>query len=185
MMATPPFLDLPNGLDEKMTFRVGQAAGDFVEQQDARTGRERPRQFQPLAIEQRQASGKSVGLRLETGERQNVAAELNGFRLGYPRAEQRRDGQIFEYRQVGKGQRNLERASEAGTAARLRLHPRDVVTLQNDAAPVGPQHAGDQVEQRRFARAVRSDDAERLATRQGEVDVVGDDDRTERFGDCP
>src|ERR1700726_3539228 len=115
-----------------MTFRIRQAAGDFVEQQDARTGRERPRRFQPLAVEERQAAGKDVCLCLEPGERQNFAAELNRRHLGHLRAEQRGDGEIFEYREMCKREGDLERASEAGTTTRLRRHPRDVLTLQDD-----------------------------------------------------
>ena len=42
----------------------------------------------------------------------------------------------------------------------------DVAAFQHDAAAIGPQHAGDEVEQRRLAGAVRADDAERFAARQ-------------------
>ena len=48
--------------DQHRGIRFGQAAGDLVEQQQARMGRERARQFEPLAIEQRQAAGERVGL---------------------------------------------------------------------------------------------------------------------------
>ena len=41
--------------------------------------------------------------------------------------------------------------------------------------------AGDQVEQRGLARAVRPDDADRLARRDREIEIVGDDDRAEAF----
>ena len=54
-----------HGLDQRhqhAAFVLGQSAGDFVEQQHARLGRQRARQFKPLAIEQRQAAGAPVGL---------------------------------------------------------------------------------------------------------------------------
>ena len=40
--------------DERLAFIVGQPAGDLVEKQQLRAGGERARQFQPLAVEQRQ-----------------------------------------------------------------------------------------------------------------------------------
>jgi hypothetical protein len=61
-------VDGSDGLDQFMTFGLGQAAGDFVEQQRAWPGGERARQLQPFAVEQRQASGATVGLRLQSGQ---------------------------------------------------------------------------------------------------------------------
>ena len=47
----------------------------------------------------------------------------------------------------------------------------DVAAVEADLAGIGREAAGDQVEQRRLAGAVRPDDAERLARR----------DRTDRY----
>ena len=50
-------------------------------------------------------------------------------------------------------------------------------------AGVGRDRAGDDAEQRGLAGAVRPDDAQRLAAQEREVDVVGDHDGAEAFGD--
>ena len=53
--------------------------------------------------------------------------------------------------------------------------------VEADAAGGRREAAGDQVEQRGLARAVRPDDADRLARRDHEIEIVGDDDRAEAF----
>ena len=53
-------------------------------------------------------------------------------------------------------------------------HARDVVAEQLDRAAVGREFAGDQVEQRGLAGAVRADDQPPLARRDVEIDVAGD-----------
>ena len=49
-----------DGGNQLAAFRVGQAAGDFVEQQYFRLGGQRAGQFQPLALKQAQAPGASL-----------------------------------------------------------------------------------------------------------------------------
>ena len=53
----------------------------------------------------------------------------------------------------------------------MRRHRRDVGAGEDDAARVGRDVAGDEVEHGRFAGAVRADDGERLTLldREGEV----------------
>ena len=51
-------------------------------------------------------------------------------------------------------------------------------------AGIGRERAGDQVEQRGLAGAVRTDDAERLAGLDGEIDAVGDHQRAEGLADA-
>ena len=48
--------------DQRCAFVLGEAAGDFVEQQHAWLGRQGAREFETLAIEQRQSAGTLVGL---------------------------------------------------------------------------------------------------------------------------
>src|ERR1019366_6953233 len=47
--------------DQAVGFLVSQAAADLVEQQYARLGRNRPRQFQSFAIEKTERFGSAVG----------------------------------------------------------------------------------------------------------------------------
>ncbi len=52
-----------------------------------------------------------------------------------------------------------------------RLDAREILTLEQDAARARPQHAADQVEQRRLAGSVRADHAADLAGCNREVDI--------------
>ncbi len=47
-------------LDELVYLVLGEPARDLVEQQDLRVGRERPRELEPLALEQGQRPGERV-----------------------------------------------------------------------------------------------------------------------------
>ena len=62
-IAMPRALQLADRLDELVRLRVGQAAADLVEQQHRRVGRERPRELEPLAVEQPERLGAAVGER--------------------------------------------------------------------------------------------------------------------------
>ena len=78
-------------------------------------------------------------------------------------AVDRADQQVLEHGEVLERLRDLVRAADAGAAARVRRQPRDVAAVEPDRRRRPARAAGDQVEQRRFAGAVRPDDAERLA----------------------
>src|SRR5262245_57175761 len=60
--AAPNILDQCNECD---AFRFGQSTCDLVEQQHARTGRERASELEALAVEQRERASRPVGLTCE------------------------------------------------------------------------------------------------------------------------
>src|SRR5213593_4837737 len=60
-------------------------------------------------------------------------------------------------------------------------HARDVPAEERDGAGVGRELTGDEVEERRLARAVRPDDQTALARLDGEVDGVGHTEAAERL----
>src|SRR5229473_5992995 len=55
----------------------------------------------------------------------------------------------------------------------------NITTVQVDFARIGCETAGDQVEKRRLAGAIRANDPKRLALRDRQIDIVRRDDRTE------
>ena len=61
MIATPSRVDALDRVDELGDLGLGEPAGDLVEQQHRRLGRQRPGQLEPLALEQRQRAGGHVG----------------------------------------------------------------------------------------------------------------------------
>ena len=78
-------------------------------------------------------------------------------------AMRRADQQVLEDRQLRERLRDLERAAMPARRARLRRGRGDVLSREADHAGIRRQRAGDQVEQRDFAGAVRADDAKRRA----------------------
>ena len=85
---------------------------------------------------------------------------------GRRRAEGSGDQQIFEHRQLLERLRDLECAPHARQAARHRRRVGHLAADESDAAGIDGNIAGDQIEQRRLARAVRPDNAKRLAFAQ-------------------
>ena len=60
-IASPPARSSRTIADEPLGLGVGQPAGDLVEQQQPRAGRQRPRQLETLAVEQAERLGAAVG----------------------------------------------------------------------------------------------------------------------------
>src|SRR6516162_4569705 len=76
----------------------------------------------------------------------------------------------------------LERSPESQARPDIGAQARDVVPAQNDPALLGDSRATDEIEQRRLASAVRTDDAEDLALVQRYTHVRDGSDPTERSG---
>ena len=124
-MVRPPRVDGADRLDQLVRIRLGEAAGDLVEQQQARIGGERARHFQPLAVEQRQRAGETVGLGGKAGLLQDVAARsstTSASRL--PLAEAGGDQQVLGHRQLLERMRHLVASGRCRQAALLRRHAR-------------------------------------------------------------
>src|SRR5437773_1244782 len=75
---------------------------------------------------------------------------------------------------AGKQGDDLIGAGEAEMGAAAARDAGDVAVEQAHRTAIGPDFAGDQVEQRRLAGAVRADDQAALAGLDGEIDAGGD-----------
>jgi hypothetical protein len=80
--------------------------------------------------------------------------------------------------------RDLIGAADAAAAPRVRQQGSDLLIGEHHPTAVNPYVTADQVEQRGLAGAVRPDDAERLAARDVQADVVGDFERAVGFADA-
>ncbi len=89
-----------------------KTARDFVEQQHCRIGRQRPRQLEPLAIEQREARRRTVGRTGEPALFEDFHAALVGIVFALPSAERRGDDEDFRKRSCRRT------AAESETSAR-------------------------------------------------------------------
>ena len=126
---------------------------------------------------------QAIGLGLQPGQRQRFAAELNRFGLATPAAEQRGDREILEHREMLNGsgiwnERPRPARQRAPAAIRVMSSPSSTMRPRSGRsmpvirlnsvdlpAPFGPMMP---------SASPRASD---------EVDVAGDNDRTERFGD--
>ena len=73
----------------------------------------------------------------------------------------------------------LERARDAEAERRVDRHAGEVRAVEQDPARRSAEEAGDEVDGRALARAVRADEAEDLAFRDGEVEAVDGADAAE------
>src|SRR6185437_9519689 len=78
---------------------------------------------------------------------------------------------VLEHRQLRKDIGELERAAKSHAAYPVRRDARDVASVDEDGAGGRLQVAGDQVEQRRLAGAVRADYLVYLSGRHREIDI--------------
>jgi len=92
-----------------------------------------------------------------------------------------RNEEVLEHGQALEWMRNLERSPDAGDTTNARRRACDVASVEPDRAGIRPEQPGDEVEERRFSGAVRSDDAERFALRHLKIDGVDRSDRVERL----
>ena len=176
--------NLVDRLDQRADLPLGQAASDLVEQQEARARRKRARQFEPLAVEQRQRAGLVVDFRHEPGAFDDVEAHALGLFRRESCAERRADEHVFVDGHLRERMRNLIRPPDAAPATLGRRERRDVLAAEHDASRIRPDPAADQVEQRRLAGAVGSDDPDSLSLSDGEGEVVGDLQRTVSLADA-
>src|SRR5262249_48838203 len=175
--------NLPDQIDQRGAFVLGEATRNFVEQEHARFARQRPCQLEPLAIEKREGAGRPVGSPREAALVQQLRAAPIDVALGAAAAERRGDHEILENGHAVKRLRNLERTGDAQVATLLRRQARDVGAAANDAPGIRRDRAAGNAEQRGLAGAVRTDDPERLTFGKRKVDPVRHHDGAEPLAD--
>jgi hypothetical protein len=77
----------------------------------------------------------------------------------------------------------LKRAADATSYDRVRRQARQRLSAQADLARVGPVHTGDHVQQRRLARAVRSDEGVDFAGAHVQIHALERGQSTKPQGD--
>ena len=86
---------------------------------------------------------------------------------------------VLEHGQVREDREDLERASHAEAGTDMHRDPRDVNAIEHDASVAGLQCAGQHVEERGLAGAIRPDDAVKHAAADLEVDALRHHQATE------
>src|SRR5262249_58319523 len=87
--------NVPDQVDQRLAFVLGQAAGHLVEQEHARLRSERARQLEPLAVEEREAAGGPIGLGCEATLLDELDAARIDVALAAAAAGRRRHHQVL------------------------------------------------------------------------------------------
>jgi hypothetical protein len=163
-----------------------EARGGFVEQQQARPHRQRAGQFHHLAHAVGQADHQAVAVVLQVEELDDLldlAAELQ-LGAAHRAGEQQvlhpagmavamaADQQVLQHRGVLEELDVLEGAGDAVARHHMRRHARNHLALEAHLARGRPVERGDQVEDRRLAGAIGSDQREHLVGPDLEGHVV-------------
>ncbi len=165
-----------------------ESRGGLVEQQQARLRREREREFELalLAVRQRAQRYRAAILHAGAFERLFHFVALLAARRAvaeervFPARESaHRKADVVLDGEPGKEVGDLEGAAHAPGGALMRAAPRDVAAAERHAPGRDRHFAGDGVEERRLARAVRADDGAALTGRHGQRDVVHGAQRAE------
>ena len=155
----------------------------FIEQQHARTGGERARQLDALLLDIGELIEPVVRLEQEVHLAQYPCRFVGGALVRHWVCTKQRAGHdVGDRRHVRRHPHKLKRAVDAPAHALMVRKARHVIALQADGASVGTYGAGDQVEQRCLARAVRTDKAENLAGRDGEREILDGHQSAEGLG---
>ena len=162
------------------------AGGGLVEQQDLGLAGQGDAQLKLLLVAVGHRAGDERGLvgQIHVGEQGHrlVAEDVVGARpqvVAAATVGDERGLDVLEDAQLGKYVGALERARDPERAQLVRRQAGDIAPAQVHAAGVGPQVAGEQVEQRGLARAVGADDGRDLVTRYLEADAVDGGHATE------
>ena len=137
--------------------------GGLVEQHEPRLAHQERGELEQLALAERERPGAVAG---HAGQPELLEQRVGALALGArrapcaaarARAAAATTARFSSDRQLGEDPRPLERAREPGAREPRRVGPVHVAAGEDHRPGVGRQVAGDQVEGRRLARAVRPD----------------------------
>ena len=168
-------LEITDNAQQVANLASGQRGGRFVHDDEARIAQDRLRDRDELAVRGAQPR--------DPGAERNIAADppqalarrcVDALPVDerFPGANRGVDSDVFRHRQVGEqGEILIDHLDPL--ANRFDRGQRGVfATIDDDRALVGRMDAGDDLDQRRFARSVLTDQAAYLAPADLEADIV-------------
>ena len=164
------FVDAAHQRDRFLQFGRSQAGKRFVEQHQARRGGEHAGDLQPLAAGRAERTGALVGEWLKAGELDDLARvheRVAAMRM----AQERADHHVVEHGHVLEGRRHLERAADAKPRVPFRRGARDILPREKNLPGARRHVAGQAIEKRRLAGAIRADQADDLVILNRNVGV--------------
>src|SRR5262245_51721244 len=150
-----------------------QPGHELVEQEEVGPGGQGASQLEPAPVDEAQACRREVSPALEADEREKARGRALPFAPrrapAAPAAVKETHEDVVDRRQAGEGPHVLEGSSDTRHAAAVGRESGDVLAPEADAPAVGSEDAGDQVEQRGLAGAVRPHDPDDRARRDLEA----------------
>ncbi len=144
------------------TIERRKAERRLVEKEQARPRHQRTRDRDHLLLAARELAGRAGELVLERREERERGGErLAPMRLGARQVAA--ELEVLAHRHAGEEAPPLRHDGDARRAEAMRRQARDVAAVKDEAAGARALDAGDGVDQRRLAGAVRADDREQLA----------------------
>ncbi len=157
---------------EDLFHLLGAKSGKrFVEQQQLRLPCKRASKFQEAQLLAGQARCNQPRVIRETHEIDGLGCEKLGFLLG-PARGIGTGNDVVEHRHPRERTYDLEGAADAEMADSVRPHADDVPVLEGDLSFIRGKKSVQQIEQRGFAGAVRSDNPDQLAALNRKVDIL-------------
>ena len=139
----------------------------------ASSRRLRPASAPPDTAPGPESRSRPIGERRQLHELKLLARHRHGFRdARLPAAEQRAGCDVFQHCHFRKRLHDLEGASEAPPRRLERALRRHIFTLETDAAGGWLDDAGQQIDQRGLASAVRTDQSDDLALIERKAEIV-------------
>src|SRR5207248_8026877 len=164
--------DPPDQAGELPDLLVPEPARGLVEQQQARARSEGAGELDPLHRPERQPGRRTAGDALEPELREQLLR-------GPLAARMPSDLDVLEHRHAREELDVLERPRDAPADDPVGRRSQQALAGEGDLARIRAVQAGDQVEERRLAGAVRADQPGNLALLDREPDVVDGDDAAE------
>ena len=170
---------------DQMHLRRRQPGRRFIEQQQARPAHQRPSDLHLAMLAERQRADRRLVRELEPDPAEPLRRCPPQFRLlgpGLGRADHAAEQprlrpampaahDVFERRQVREDRRGLEGPSDAGLRDEMRLAGQGRA-VDHDPAALQRHEAGQHIDRRRLAGAVRPDDAVHLALAHGHAEPI-------------
>ena len=189
---------LQNQLAQCFELLVVEPRRRFIEQQQLRPGRKRPRELDALLKAERQIRNHSPADGFQAQKRGQFRGTVLQSPL-FPSNQRQRDGigeksaaraavaadhDVFEHRQGSKQRKILERPADAERGDPVHRIPCQRLPLEPDRALVEVVKARQTIEQRGLAGAVRADQPADCAPRHVEADPIERDNAAEPNGDA-
>src|ERR1700722_722778 len=154
---------------------------DFVRNQEAGLGRQRPREFELTQLEVGERFCGMIGATFEADEREQLARADR--RIVWTMNIVQRNPDVLKHGDANERSRNLETTRHAKPGAPIGRPARDILAVEDHRTTIRTQNARYAIDQRGLARSIRTDNAELLAAGDLESDVVDRKKRAKPFGE--